>query len=184
MSSSLLQLGSADVVISVNPAPGAEAIDRSGTSREVADRSAGVRAVMIARPGSDWHGRRTATASACHNLGRHDAKIEHMFDSRQSATVCPGLWSTACRDLWRGRPGPRPETSAVSGRLKPSTCTGDLGRCPFNRVAECVGPAPAAAVVRVVVMPAVHTIVVSGFGPTGHGDAHRRERTDWISRGT
>ena len=176
LSSGLTPVVVTDVVISMNPAPGAEAIDRGGTSREVADRSTSVRTIMIARPGSGGHCRRTATASTRHNLGRHHTNIEHMFDSYQSMTVCPVLWSASCRNLRRSWPGPG-RKSAVSGRLKPSTCAVDPCRCPLNGVAECVGPAPAATVIRVVVMAAVNAIVVGGCGPTGCRGTHRREGT-------
>lgn len=65
--------------------------------------------------------------------------------------------------------------SALPGRPKLSAGAGDLGRRPFNGVAEDVGPAPAAPVVRVVVVSAVDAVVVGGFGPTGFWVAHRRE---------
>ena len=82
--------------------------------------------------------------------------------------------------------------SALPGWLKLFAGADDLGRGPFNGVAEDVGPAPAAPVVRVVVVPAVDTVVVGGFGATGFGLAHRREgnrpgrepnsRPDWGGR--
>ena len=73
--------------------------------------------------------------------------------------------------------------SAPSGWLKLPTRAGDLGRSPFNGIAEYVGPAPAAAVVGVVVVPAVNAVVVGGFGPTGGGVAHRQEGTGphWLA---
>jgi len=67
--------------------------------------------------------------------------------------------------------------SALSGRLKLFARAGDLGRGPFDGVAEYVGPASAAAVVGVVVVPTVDAVVVGRFGPTGSGLAHRREGT-------
>jgi Acetyltransferase (GNAT) domain len=77
----------------------------------------------------------------------------------------------------------RLKRSALSGWLKLPTRAGDLGRSPFNGIAEYVGPAPAAAVVGVVVVPAVNAVVVGGFGPTGGGVAHRKEGTGphWLA---
>lgn len=67
--------------------------------------------------------------------------------------------------------------SAVGGGVKLSTCAGDPGRCPFDRVAEFVGPAPPAPVVGVVVVAAVNAIVIGDWGRPGRGRTHRREGT-------
>src|SRR5664279_738439 len=81
------------------------------------------------------------------------------------------------------RQGQNKRDCSTSGWLKLPTRAGDLGRSPFNGIAEYVGPAPAAAVVGVVVVPAVNAVVVGWFGPTGGGVAHRQEGTGphWLA---
>ena len=66
--------------------------------------------------------------------------------------------------------------SAFGSRLKLLARAGDLGGGPFDLVAQCVGPAPAAAMVGVVVVPAVDAVVVGGFSSID-GMAHRRDGT-------
>ena len=67
--------------------------------------------------------------------------------------------------------------SAFAGRLKLPTRAGNPGWCPFDSIAQGVGPAPSAAVVRMMVVSAGDAIVVGGFDLTGGGVAHRREGT-------
>ena len=88
---------SADVIVAMYPAPGADTVDRSGTSRMVTPWPAGVRAVVLPWTRAGGHGGWTTTAAAGNDFGRHSTTIEHMFDSGQKSPVCPVLWSGACR---------------------------------------------------------------------------------------